>query len=349
MLLPTISLAVAQIAVYMRLLRSDMIATLQEDFITTAKAKGIPARRVLFRHALRPSSLTLLTVAGLNVGALIGGAHRRRADLQPARASAAGSPRRSSSDQLIETQALVAIIAVIYVLVNFFVDLLYTVLDPTDPPCPSQSPDTGRDLATQLDRDELSHHALTPELRPRSCSAAWSSGPEADRSKTQGLGIGGWLCVVWLAPDPVRRRSSARTSRAPRPEERRRRPPARLGSRPATSFGTDSSGRDVLSLVVNGTYNSMYIGIVSVLIGFVVGGLLGIVAGYFKGAHRRRARRPHRHPARLPAAGPRALDRDVPRRTRSFWVTVALAHRVRSRCWPASRVPPRCRGPSVSS
>src|SRR5205807_1529512 len=56
MILPTISLAVAQIAVYMRLLRSDMIATLREDFITTAQAKGIPNRRILFRHALRPSS-----------------------------------------------------------------------------------------------------------------------------------------------------------------------------------------------------------------------------------------------------------------------------------------------------
>jgi peptide/nickel transport system permease protein len=57
----------------MRLLRSDMIATLHEDFILMAKAKGITNRRVLWRHALRPSSLTLLTVAGLNVGALIGG------------------------------------------------------------------------------------------------------------------------------------------------------------------------------------------------------------------------------------------------------------------------------------
>src|SRR4029077_11253863 len=72
--LPVITLAVGQIAIYMRLLRSDMIATLQSDFITMAKAKGLSTRRILFRHALRPSSLTLLTVAGLNVGALIGGA-----------------------------------------------------------------------------------------------------------------------------------------------------------------------------------------------------------------------------------------------------------------------------------
>ena len=63
--LPTISLAAGQIAVYMRLLRSDMIATLQEDFVTMARAKGLSPARILWRHALRPSSLTLLTVAVL--------------------------------------------------------------------------------------------------------------------------------------------------------------------------------------------------------------------------------------------------------------------------------------------
>lgn len=129
MLLPTISLAVAQIAVYMRLLRSDMIATLQEDFITTAKAKGIPPRRVLLRHAFRPSSLTLLTVAGLNVGALIGGAIIVE---QIFNLPGIGFElvRSILGSQVIETQAIIAIIAIIYVLVNFLVDILYTVLDP---------------------------------------------------------------------------------------------------------------------------------------------------------------------------------------------------------------------------
>ena len=47
----------------MRLLRSDMIQTLQEDFITMARSKGLTTRRILLRHALRPSSFTLLTVA----------------------------------------------------------------------------------------------------------------------------------------------------------------------------------------------------------------------------------------------------------------------------------------------
>jgi peptide/nickel transport system permease protein len=129
MLLPAIALAVGQIAVYMRLLRSDMIATLQENFITMAKAKGISNQRILWRHALRPSSLTLLTVAGLNVGTLIGGAvvvevifNIPGMGLKIAQAV--------QSREYVELQSYVVVIAVLFVLVNFFVDFLYTVLDP---------------------------------------------------------------------------------------------------------------------------------------------------------------------------------------------------------------------------
>jgi peptide/nickel transport system permease protein len=129
MAMPAISLAVGQIAIYMRLLRSDMIATLQEDFITMAKAKGIPPSHVLWRHALRPSSLTLLTVAGLNVGALIGGAV-----VVEVLFSLPGMGtllfEAISARQYIALQSLVAIIAVGYVLINFLVDVLYAVLDP---------------------------------------------------------------------------------------------------------------------------------------------------------------------------------------------------------------------------
>ena len=74
LIMPVLAITIGQIAIYSRLLRSDMVATLQEDYILMAKSKGISNRRILWRHALRPSSLTLLTVAGLNVGALISGA-----------------------------------------------------------------------------------------------------------------------------------------------------------------------------------------------------------------------------------------------------------------------------------
>ena len=129
MALPAISLAVAQTAAYMRLLRSDMISTLQEDFILMAKAKGITNRRVLWRHALRPSSLTLLTVAGLNVGALIGGTVVIEVIF--------GLPgmgtllyQAIAERQYVMLQSLVIVIAIAYVVVNLFIDILYSVLDP---------------------------------------------------------------------------------------------------------------------------------------------------------------------------------------------------------------------------
>ena len=129
MVLPAISLAAGQIAVYMRLLRTDMVATLQEDFILMAKAKGLSNRRVLWRHGLRPSSLTLLTVAGLNVGTLVGGALIIEIIFTlPGLGSLIF--QAISERQYVAIQSLVAIIAIGYVLVNVAVDLLYSALDP---------------------------------------------------------------------------------------------------------------------------------------------------------------------------------------------------------------------------
>jgi len=129
MLLPTISLAAGLVAVYMRLLRSDMIATLQENFITMARAKGLSDQRILWRHAFKPSSLTLLTVAGLNFGTLVGGAVAVEIIF--------GIPgigtqiyEAISTRQYVELQSYIAIIAIGYVLINFVIDSLYVTLDP---------------------------------------------------------------------------------------------------------------------------------------------------------------------------------------------------------------------------
>ena len=73
LVLPALTLAIAEWPVLMRVLRSDMIATLQEDYIAMAKAKGLRPARILLVHALKPSSLTLVTVTGINIGRLIGG------------------------------------------------------------------------------------------------------------------------------------------------------------------------------------------------------------------------------------------------------------------------------------
>ena len=129
MVIPVIALSLGQIAVYMRLLRSDLVATLQEDFILMAKAKGISNRRVLWRHTLRPSSLVLLTVAGLNVGTLIGGTVVVESLLNiPGLGFLIG--KAVLARQYVALQSLVALIAIFFVLMNFLIDYLYSVLDP---------------------------------------------------------------------------------------------------------------------------------------------------------------------------------------------------------------------------
>jgi peptide/nickel transport system permease protein len=129
MILPALSLAAGQIAVYMRLLRTDMIATLQEDFIGVARAKGMPTRRILLRHALRPSSFSLLTVAAINVGTLIGGTIVVERIFAIAGLGSLIVEAIFTRDYLV-VQGTVALVAVAFVVVNFLVDILYAVIDP---------------------------------------------------------------------------------------------------------------------------------------------------------------------------------------------------------------------------
>lgn len=129
MLLPTLALALGQAAAYMRILRSDMIGTLQENFIVTAKAKGVSDRRILWAHALRPSSFTLLTVLGVNTAALVGGALIIETLFSlPGLGTALGTA--IFQKDFLVVQGVVLVIAVGFVLVNFLVDVLYAVLDP---------------------------------------------------------------------------------------------------------------------------------------------------------------------------------------------------------------------------
>jgi peptide/nickel transport system permease protein len=71
--LPALALGFTEFAVFSRLLRSDMVSVLQEDYILSARAKGMPIRRILLKDALRPSSFSLVTLAGVSLGRLIGG------------------------------------------------------------------------------------------------------------------------------------------------------------------------------------------------------------------------------------------------------------------------------------
>ena len=127
--LPALTLALPAAATYARLLRADLINTLQEDYITTAKSKGLRPTRVLLRHALRPSSFSLLTVFGLTTGALLGGALVVENIFSIPGMGKAVVDAIFRKDYLV-VQAVVLIIATTYVIVNFVIDALYTVLDP---------------------------------------------------------------------------------------------------------------------------------------------------------------------------------------------------------------------------
>jgi peptide/nickel transport system permease protein len=71
--LPSMTLALTEISIFTQLLLADMFATLQQDFVLAAKARGLPTRHILLREALRPSSFSLITLAGVNLGRLLGG------------------------------------------------------------------------------------------------------------------------------------------------------------------------------------------------------------------------------------------------------------------------------------
>lgn len=74
MVLPVLSLALIEVPLYLRLLRSEMVATLQQNFILLARGLGLPTWRILLENALRPASLGLITTVGINMGRLMGGA-----------------------------------------------------------------------------------------------------------------------------------------------------------------------------------------------------------------------------------------------------------------------------------
>jgi len=127
--LPALTLGLGSMAVYMRVLRTDMIATLQQDYITMARAKGLPTWWILLRHALRPSTFTLVTVGGLNVGTLIGGAFIIEYIFQVPGIGLLTINSIYARDYLVVT-ATTVLVAGGFVIVNLLVDLLYTFLDP---------------------------------------------------------------------------------------------------------------------------------------------------------------------------------------------------------------------------
>jgi peptide/nickel transport system permease protein len=129
LILPAITLGSVYIALIARITRATMLEVLQQDYIRTAGAKGIAQRNVLFVHALKNAAVPVVTVIGIGVALLIGGA------VVTESVFAIPGLGRLTLDAILRRdypviQGVVLIFSFVYVLVNLAVDLIYTLVDP---------------------------------------------------------------------------------------------------------------------------------------------------------------------------------------------------------------------------
>jgi peptide/nickel transport system permease protein len=127
--LPALTIALMETATFTRILRNDLIGTLQEDFILAARAKGMSAVHVLVSDALRPSSFSLMTLMGISLGRLIGSTVVVEY-LFALPGMGSMIIRAADAGDFVMMQGAVLVIALIYVVVNGLIDLSYGYLDP---------------------------------------------------------------------------------------------------------------------------------------------------------------------------------------------------------------------------
>ncbi len=128
-ILPALTLACGLAAILTRMTRASLLETLSEDFVRTARAKGLPGSLVVLRHALKPALLPVVTVVGLQLGSLLAGAVITETVFGWDGVGRLLVESIEKRDYPV-TQACVLVIALTYVLVNLLTDLVYARLDP---------------------------------------------------------------------------------------------------------------------------------------------------------------------------------------------------------------------------
>jgi peptide/nickel transport system permease protein len=129
MILPAITLGLARAALLTRLIRASMMEVIRLDYVTTARAKGVRERWVVLKHALKNALIPTVTVLGLQVGFLIGGAIVVETVFSVPGVGSFGIGAIALRDYP-QVQAFVLLFALGFVLVNLIVDVLYAFLDP---------------------------------------------------------------------------------------------------------------------------------------------------------------------------------------------------------------------------
>jgi peptide/nickel transport system permease protein len=129
MILPVLTLSLVYVALIARITRTSVIEVLGEDYVRTARAKGISERAVLFRHALRNAAVPIVTVIGIGIALLISGVVVTESVF-----NLPGIGRLTVDAVLARDypviQAVILLTSFVYVAVNLLIDLAYTVLDP---------------------------------------------------------------------------------------------------------------------------------------------------------------------------------------------------------------------------
>jgi len=129
LILPAVALADIYIALIARITRASMLEVLQQDYISTARAKGLGMRDILFVHALKNAAVPIVTVIGIGIALLIGGA------VVTESVFAIPGLGRLTIDAILRRdypviQGIVLVFSFLYVLINLMVDVIYTLVDP---------------------------------------------------------------------------------------------------------------------------------------------------------------------------------------------------------------------------
>jgi ABC-type dipeptide/oligopeptide/nickel transport system permease component len=129
LVLPALTMGSALAAILTRMVRTSMLEELSQDYIRTARAKGLPERQVVYRHALRNAMIPVLTVLGLQFGALLAGAIVTEKIFSWPGIGRLTVDAISSRDYFL-VQGCILAIGLTYVAVNFLTDVLYSVANP---------------------------------------------------------------------------------------------------------------------------------------------------------------------------------------------------------------------------
>ena len=245
LILPALTLGTIPLAILTRITRSAMLEVLSQDYVRTARAKGLAERQVILKHALKNALLPVVTLVGLQFGTLLGGAILTETIFSwPGIGSYIYEGILNRDYPVV--QAGVLVVATVFVLVNLLVDLSYALLDPRI--------STGEPMETPT-RQALRRFLKSPSGK---------------------VGLVLTLFLVLLALfipllkpyDPTTDRDYLNRLKPPTLEH---------------PFGTDHLGRDVFTRVLHGSRISLQVGVISVSIGLFLGTLLGLLAGFYRG------------------------------------------------------------------